>query len=174
MANSSKQRTQSLRASHSARKERRTPSMIPWLMCSAAELRKLQQCQTAIHSLPGLDNPNVTQYAAEHAMHVAYRALAAHVEAIFKRYLGLETHMVIRVKTPYRLPVLFQITHFSATFGITREINHWSLSGRPLRRDGMPSGGNSSTLVCFFNARIERRLLNGTWVVIIDSIGNRA
>lgn len=79
--------------------------------------------------------------------------------AVLEREIGLKKYMVIRVERDDGFTVQLQVLSFSY---FIYNMGMWSVSGRNIRKDGTLGLLNKG--LAFRNARISRRLLDGSWV----------
>ena len=93
----------------------------------------------------------------------ASNRLAELSEVVLGREIGLKKYMVIRVEREdgftLQLQVLsFLISYFRGYIGV------WNVSGRNIRKDG--TLGLRDEGLAFRNARISRRMLDGSWATL--------
>lgn len=147
-------------------------SLHPKVMLTAEERRHFRVLQHVCGHLSWEDRHD--PYIGER-MSANFRSICDLVENAFRRAIGLEVHMIVRVTSAYMEPVTFQIQGFSASairgpHYVTAGV--WELYGNPLLKDGTPSFHRYAQ-VQFTQARIERRCLDGSWSVIVDTLGKK-
>lgn len=81
--------------------------------------------------------------------------------AVLEREIGLKKYMVIRVERDDGLTIQLQALSFSISYLRGYIDGWWDVSGRNIRKDG--TLGLRDEGLAFRNARISRRLLDGSW-----------
>jgi len=82
--------------------------------------------------------------------------------AVLEREIGLKKYMVIRVERDDGFTIQLQALSFSISYFSGYIDGCWDVSGRNIRKDG--TLGLRDEGLTLRNARISRRLLDGSWV----------
>ena len=145
-------------------------SLHPKVLLKEVELRRISVLQKRCGHLSCEDRAEAEYQSGR--VYNSYLRIAAMVESAFRRSIGLEKNLVVRIRSEFHDEVSLQIQGLSicASHGPRRRNDAaWQLYGNPLLNDGMPSNSRMCA-VNFTEARIERRGLDGQWGLLVDTL----